>query len=712
MALLEGLSAAVLACFLFLGLLLPSHAIALRALGRVHPTLRWSAAGVIGSMAATAIFHGLLPLGAFGRPAAALAVGAEIAVVHGLWRPWAEVHRVLVRDATWLERVLRKAFGRARALPLVAGVLFLIGGLFVADGVLAPPHWWDTLVYHYVKPALWLQTGGPIELVAPGGFSAYANRFAGAEVLVAWSMLPTHGDLLAPGLDVLWWLGCMASTYALGCELGLRARQRFAAMAFAGFTPALFGYIVSGMVEPFQAFAVTAGIALGARALRLREKAAPAAALSLLALSLSAGSKLNGLPILAAGGAVLAAAAVLGPAPAPMLRALLLGGTLGSLAWAPWIAWNLATLGYPLEVPLRIGSLTLGVGDPAMNWFMRNRHVVPYGPRMEWMALQHIFGRPWVGGHGLSFFWIPVLLAAPLALVRGPRGRRAAISLVLSIGLATIAFFYQREFSVVRLAWPGTASRFLAIGLLGFAPLCLSGLDPRGRAARTTCLFLWAGALWCGVVRIYSDAQLQLVPAIVVILAVGIAVLVVRHLAGRATAPRRAIAVVALVGVIAVLGLYGQRVARTRTGLLRLEPAGMRFVTRSWLEAAEAVEEPGQRHRIAVTSGRSQNPDLWFLYYFLGRSFQNELRYVRVTPGDALIPMTREGRREAEADYEHWRARVEAERITHVMSFYPPGVEIEWMAAHPEAFERLHGAPGRWGLYRVTEHGDERGGIE
>src|SRR5439155_10110040 len=107
----------------------------------------------------------------------------------------------------------------ARGVVLVLSILVAI---VVAHSLLLPPLGWDSLTYHAVKAARWVQRAGFVDAVAPGTWAVYRNYWAGAEVLTAWSMLPFHADTLAMAMQAVHWLLLGLAIIALVRELGAR----------------------------------------------------------------------------------------------------------------------------------------------------------------------------------------------------------------------------------------------------------------------------------------------------------------------------------------------------------------------------------------------------------------------------------------------------------------------------------------------------------
>jgi len=130
--------------------------------------------------------------------------------------------------------------------------------------------------------------------------------------------------------------------------------------------------------------------------------------------------------------------------------------------------------------------------------------------------------------------------------------------------------------------------------------------------------------------------------------------------------------------------------------------AGWRY----WVDAADIMDVPHQHLRVAVLGGAEQNQDNWFVYPFMGRRLQNEVVYVPPT-GTGRLQNYDGGQLWTSlvqsSNYWAWRMRLAKLQISHVMSFRPASIELGWMEAHPESFERLAGAAGDWGLFAVRE---------
>jgi hypothetical protein len=289
----------------------------------------------------------------------------------------------------------------------------------------------------------------------------------------------------------------------------------------------------------------------------------------------------------------------------------------------------------------------------------------------------------------------------PLSIAAIARRSKAAAVALLALAVVILAGFYSPAFRTVRLGWSVSASRFLM-------PL--------------VCLAVAAGAVWCGKIRFARGAYLVFLgagllyhallmtmvvwapldarPAIIAFAVVALITALAMTARVRALTPaaRIAVTVIAAVGSLYAVNVWRER---HRYDMAR-DTTVLHFIPRYWVKAAELVDTPQTPRRIAVTAGPKQTADNWFLYYFLGRKLQNELVHVPPTSDGHIHDFGGEQDVSPSGDAHVWLQRLAAERATHVMSFAPPSMELAWMEERPERFQRVAGAPGRWGLFAVA----------
>lgn len=669
---------------------------------REGPMLRILAIATISSFHLTLLFHLLLAFSAFDRLTASIVLAVEIAVVRLAGFGHRAMGDRIRRD---LDAVFRLATtGRFTGPRLV----YLSAGLFAvvtaARALMLPTVGWDSLTYHFVKAGMWVQTGGPITLTAPGGWGMYRSIFGGGEIFTAWAMLPFHNDLLACAVDLVWWALLGIALYALCLELGLRARHRSAVVVYALFLPATWDAVGWGYVDLTNAALSLTGLVFALRYLRVWRSSL--LLLAMLALGLASGVKLTSVPFLAATGLILLASVARDRASNRAERGrrigyLLLGGLGGILCVGPWLLGNLLDTGYPLRIPATIAGFQLGADNPTFAWY-QDRDITPYTFATEWAALRALFPLPNVNESHLSVFSLLPLALAPIGfgrLFRSKRASRTGLALLLCLVAATFLFFYSPSFSFSRLEFTWVNGRFLLPVLLVCLPLAFAALPNTGRARDLLGASLLVGTVvhlgFFGPVRLTTPSvDVVAVGTAVVLAAVALLVLMQRLPAGA-----QRTAVPALVFAV-VVGLFQLRETERRYELLDNRNV-VADIFRYWWVAARIVDEEPGPVRLAVTAGDRQDADNWLMYYFMGRDLQNSLHYVPISTSGAIVPFGPESRREQDGNADAWRARLRQHEITHVMSFFPTSVELGWMSEDKRTFERLTGYEDHWALFRV-----------
>jgi hypothetical protein len=99
-----------------------------------------------------------------------------------------------------------------------------------------PPYVWDTVVYHLVNVAEWVQKGKIHHLITPVGRVYWR---ANLEVLEAWFVVFLHNDILVKVAPFLSYLVAGASVYAIARVLNLSRILAASATTFYLFTPSL-----------------------------------------------------------------------------------------------------------------------------------------------------------------------------------------------------------------------------------------------------------------------------------------------------------------------------------------------------------------------------------------------------------------------------------------------------------------------------------------
>lgn len=692
----------LVAQILVLATLYVAYGLARRVLPGAPVALRWSATTALGLWLCSAAFHLLLPLELFRLPVAVLgsvllAAGFRLTGGPGLREWWDQ----LARDLAWLPRCWKLQSGpieRALFLGLLLAVLVTL-----ARAALLPPLGWDAVTYHAPKAALWVQSGGPIGLEAPGGWGFYRHYFAGGEILYAWAMLVFSGDFAVGLVEVGIWLLLGVSIYALAQELGVRARYRLAGVAYVLALPSTRLAVGAGYVDLALTLACVLAVLFSVRFWRARDPGS--LLLAAMSLGLAAGVKLTAAPVAGLLWLLLAFAAWRSRAPG-LGGALTAGSVAAGAMILPWLAWNLHQTGYAFSpVDLEIGGLRLGEGTDALAWYFDRPRVRPYLLERELAALARTFPAPWTGARHLSALSsVPLLLFLPAWLGLARRRPGAALA-ILAVAVPLLAFAYSPGFSFVR--------QYQRWGRFVLPVLCLVVVTtlPRGGTrsplARAYQAFLWAGALlhlaatatdgWAPFERVAIPAVV-LATAILAVLLMGL---------GRTTLPGAVRAGICVLLICAAgIGL-AELQRRTRQQALAGSVIGVSS-PRYWAGAVAKLDDPPRVRHIAVTSGPRRNSDHWHMYFLLGRRLQNRLHYVPISADGRIVDFSGRERRRDEGDFPAWLGRVKADGIDHVMSFDPPGIELEWMEARPDLFVREEGIAGRWGLFALRRQAPGR----
>ena len=262
-AILSAMSTALgllVACALGIALSFTAYVAASTLCARLDTLTRWAATAVALAGLCTAIFHLLAWEHAFTQvPVLALALAVSAAATIGSGG-FAAASAGLRRD----RRFARRFAARARQSPYrwIAVALLLAPLPAVARAIVLPPLGWDALTYHSVKAAMWVQHGGGEVMKGPGPWAYYANMPAGAEVLQAWTMLPTSSDVFTTSLDVLEWIAVGLGVILLARRIGAKEPLPSIAAAFVLSIPPVRLMLGSAYSEPFLLSMLFIGLAL------------------------------------------------------------------------------------------------------------------------------------------------------------------------------------------------------------------------------------------------------------------------------------------------------------------------------------------------------------------------------------------------------------------------------------------------------------------
>jgi hypothetical protein len=692
------LSRALLAELLVGETLLVSYVVAFRLLGREPTLLRWVGVVVCGALLSSIGFHLSCAVGAFHLLGATLSLTVLTVVIVRSCSGDGALRRWLARDVRFVGKLHRRC--RRSPYRWVAAA-FLVASLpIVVRPLMLPPLAWDSLTYHAVKAAMWVQHAGAPRMQGPGTWAYYADMWAGGEVFTSWAMLPFHGDLLAMEVDAVEWLALGLALIALARELGIREPYASAAAGFALAVPTLRISVGSGYVEVALLMMAVSGWALAVRFLERGSRGA--FYLSIGAIGVAAGIKFPFLPL---GLLVVAAASMRAITLRASRRIRIMHAAAGILLFstvlAPW-PWNAyRQTGLPFSpLPVELFGERLGKPTPEMEWYMDRSDPAGH-EESEIGLLKRALLEERMGPGATTMIAVAVSLAAWPFLWR----RHAlALVLLLSILVANWAEYYAPGLWIVRRYFTSSGVRFLLPALLLSVILSVAFCRRHPRVGHAYLLFLFGGTFFQLLLYLPYGMSASGTRALLPLIGGVCGVAAATRWISRAAAPAGArLAAVAILFAFALLGLSRLR-DEVRIDLFRQEYT-IHPIHPYWLDAAALVDQPDGARRIAVTSGPMQDLDNWVVYPLLGRALQNEVLYVPISR-HGIVHHFGGGTRNAEyaksGDFPSWSARLREHRVTEVMSFRPASIELAWMESHPARFRRLAGKSGDWGFFAVV----------
>lgn len=651
----------------------------------------------VGMWLATAGFHLLIALHAFRLPFALLGCTLLTGLVLRLlplprgflrreWRSWRALYTCAKRS-------------RYRALT---GLFALFAALIALRSVVIPPLGWDTTTYHGPRAALWVSSGQFTFDDGAGAYNFYRLFFSGGEIFSAWAMLPFHSDLLANLASVFQWLGVFLGSWALARALGLREPFAATSAGVVMFLPAVQMEVNSGYVELALNAALLQGCALAVSC--LRRPAAGKALLCALSLGVAAGVKLPGVPpaLIIASAAALRLLFTRKVAWAPKLMAAGVGSLCALLPPLPFMLQAYRATGYPLSpMPVHAFGHTFGVASAMVQWYQARPKLAPYTWPAEKQALQDVFSPLARFNESLGTLSVIPLLLLPIGLFALARRRPVVALVLLCAAIAPVLAHFGPELSAVRLARAPSSTRFLLPTMALVIPISSCWCSPGGALSQLyrRCLLVYPLTVCClAFKRGFGDweyGELCGMGLIALIWGTGLGWLYRRP-------PLRAAGARALSGLaLWVLALVLLQVRRDHTRELAYRHSyALHGFPRYWADGVGFVDEPGQVHRLAITGGADISSDKWFHYFFLGRRFQNPIRYISPTRDGGVAQFGPNGDLDKRADKAAWLERLNAAGITEVLTFPPTSIEQKYMDKDPEHFERLKGGH-EWGVYRV-----------
>lgn len=696
--------------FCFGAALLLGYALVDRLVPSARTDLRLATSGAAAVWLLGVVAYLLLALGQF-TPAGA--VGATLAFALGagyLLYNSEETRRRTARDLSVVRR-----FGGVLAQHKFAAFLVvlvgLVAGAHLLRSLVAPPMAWDSLTYRLTRAALWVTQGDVLAYQAPGAWTYYAFFAPLADLLSAWAMLPSHTDLFLP---ILWggvWVVCLLAGYSILRQLEVERSTRLFAVLAAGTMPAIRAHIFVAYADNLVLALVLVAVALFIHMERDRALGAGIAAVVLLATA----AMVKETPFLFIGAGGLLFLYLLWRDHRDRAWAALGWVVLGSLLIAgPVVLYKWVMTGSPVyPLGLSLGDLQIFAPNPE------------HAERPSMLGVFHEKGnlKPLVwGGYGDWMRHVNVGVVVPFLLVAGALAaavrwrqlrHKICVAVFGLVSVGQIAFFFFKVhgsgFNVARYAAPGLVLLILFVAFWRKAVAwVLLG------AALIWHLVLWYPNNWSGAdvaaLTDFAAASWPFWAAAGLVLLYGLGKR--RAVWAGCTAAAVAIFVVSLaVQLEPVRGEHRYEIydAGGQSESFTNIPVGGVY-GQSYNSAAiwEAMDDPDDPAKIAVTAGWDGSGHNWFVYPFLGRRLQNEIVYAPVAEGGEVITPRLDKRWRREADFEAWYDRLIERDVDYLALLAPPPLEFDWVRQHPDKFELIATArDARNRVYRVKVPSEE-----
>lgn len=597
-------------------------------------------------------------------------------------------------------RLVSRAVEAVRRHPALALITLHAAGSEALRGLLRPPLSWDSLMYHLLLAATWLQQGDLGAVFGRHPVSFYGYSPANGQVWLWWWLAPSHSELYANLAFFPHWALLGLAVGGLARELGARRSWPLASFLVL-LTPTVMRFAATQYVDVPLGALICAGAFFGLR--WLRRPRWGDGLLAGAALGLAAGTKVLGLAYALGLGLAVAAAA----RGSRRRRGL-------HLAVALAVAALLGSFFYLRNLALGAGPLALACAAPLEGGAARTA------------------GSAFAGEHTVAALWRQLLatgdlLDAFLGVTRPPSlelglGPQAVLLLLafLVLPFAALSRHRQQEEGPAPglVLWSQIA---LQLALWATVPFSSHGhifANPRYLVGAVGLAFAAAVALaeerqmperwrrWIALaLAIQSLLQLhaemprgvRLTLALADLAAVALALSgSLRAFLRRRWRPAAVVTLAALVLAVPRLGRFRQEDrARAFTQELTVHATPVRFFAGAWAW----LDEHGGGGTVAV----SMEPGNRFLYPAMGPRFERRVTYVNVNAADhrnaAAYPRCNP---RVDPDAEAWLANleqaVERQGVRWLHLAREPGrdfpLEQAFVEAHPERFRLRYEDPG------------------
>lgn len=576
--------------------------------------------------------------------------------------------------------------------PFVLIVLLIFFFTFFR-GMLMPPLAWDSLTYHLVLPATWIQNSGIVEFSAPHGMDGYSHFPINFHILLAWVMLPWHSDLFANGVNFFILMIGVLILFSLGREFLLSRKLSLLLAVFFLFSPFVFAYVTTAYNDIFVCAMLLGSLLFLFRF--LRSFAFEDAFFFFLSMALAVGTKQSALYLAALMGVVFVLSIIkkyfrskqsslLPIIPVGFLLLLTIGGHQYFRNWA--------TVGnplYPYEVSL--AGETVFKGSEYVKKITEEKGTGNYRDDLENLKILFSYNqRDYPRTAGPKYIIIAVLSLGILvySLFWERDNRRLLLGF---FALVPLLFFYldtSLNTVLARRFWPYDTPRFLApsfaiLSLLAFA--LLSKWEKRmPRIGLYVFLFFVADIFFMN----FSLLR-PLQNAVFIFLAITSTGFLAFLFLKSFRYPRRFPYILAVMtfflfafGTMTYLHNYHEK---TRNEYY-LHYMDLHQFPRAYLDGWDWCNQIDFPSTIALAAGWNNSGHNWFYYPLFGRRLQNRVVYVPIGEPGFYSSRINRGLRSANADFQIWLQNLRLMQVDFIFVQEPWPIELAWIRDYDQYF--------------------------
>ena len=576
--------------------------------------------------------------------------------------------------------------------PFVLIVLLIFFFTFFR-GLLMPPLAWDSLTYHLVLPATWIQNSGIVEFSAPHGMDGYTHFPINFHILLAWVMLPWHSDLFANGVNFFVLLMGVLILFSLGREFLLSRKLSLLLPVFFLFSPFVFVYVTTAYTDIFVCILLLGCLLFLLRF--LRSFAFGDAFFFFLAMALAVGTKQSAFYLAALMGVVFVLALIkkyfnskqsslFAIIPVGFLLLLTIGGFQYFRNWA--------TVGnplYPYEVSF--AGETVFKGSEYVKKITEEKGIGNFRDDLENLKILFSYNqRDYPRTAGPKYIIIAVLSLG--ILVYSLFWERDTRLLLLGLfALVPFLFFYldtSLNTVLARRFWPYDTPRFLApsfaiLSIMAFA--LLAKWEKRmPRIGLYVFLFFVADIFFMNfsLLRPFQNA-------VFIFLAITSTGFLALMFLKSFRYPRRFPYILAILtfflfafGMVTYLHNYREK---TRSEYY-LNYIDLHQFPRVYLDGWNWCDLPDSPSTIALMTGWNSSGHNWFYYPLFGRRMQNRVVYVPIGEPGFYSSRINRGLRGEKPDFQIWLQNLRFMNVDLVFVQEPWSIELDWIRDYGQYF--------------------------